>query len=111
MNGKIRNWVEKNNVGLLPSDRSSPGALSVRRSLKTKSVLSPGVLLRKAHRVNPVRILTMALIIRYGLQTMMGTSPGALLSPGVLPLRKAHRVRLDQVLLWHSVRVFFLQPA
>ncbi|MCI4649053.1 hypothetical protein [Phaeodactylibacter sp.] len=64
----------------------------------------------------------MALIIRYGLQTMMGTSPGALsvrrslktksvLSPGVLPLRKAHRVRLDQVLLWHSVRVFFLQPA
>jgi len=41
--------------------------------------------------VHPVRILTRALIIRYGLQTTMGTSPGALLSPGVL-LRKAHRV-------------------
>ena len=70
-------WVHlrKSSPGVL----FSPGALSVRRSLKTKSALSPGVLTKsqlKAHRVNA--------------PAMAGRSaPGEAASPGALSVRRS----------------------
>ncbi|MEQ8705619.1 MAG: hypothetical protein RIC19_16955 [Phaeodactylibacter sp.] len=73
-----------------PGEAAAPSALSVRRSLETRSVLSPGALPslgvlalpNKAHRVNPP---AMAWLSAPG----EAASPGALLSPGVLIPGKA----------------------